>query len=134
MRRFNIVLVSLYFTKDSPLSGVERSYNMFKVFCLLFIQMGYLVYIHAVRPHNDSIFNTLEFINEYCMMALAYLMLKFVNLVQIWDYETQAPQPANIELNTRVEYAAIAIILLMAVLNFLVMIRISVGKLYLKCK
>lgn len=61
---------------------------MFKIFCLLFIQMGYLFYIHTVRPHNDSIFNTLEFINEYCMMALAYLMLKFVNLVQVWDYET----------------------------------------------
>ena len=96
--------------------------------------MGYLIYIHGVRPHNDSIFNTLEFINEYCMIALAYLMLKFVNLVHVWDYETGAPQPESPELNTRVEYAAIAIILLMAVLNFLVMIRISIGKLFLKCK
>ena len=107
---------------------------MFKVLCLLFIQIGYLTYIHAVRPHNDSIFNTLEFINEYSMMALSYLMLKFVNLVHVWDYETQAPQSENIELNMRVEYAALSIILLMALINFLVMIKISVGKLILKCK
>ena len=128
------MLVSLYFSKDSPLSGVERSFYMFKVLSFLIIQTGYLIYIHAVRPHNDSIFNTLEFVNEYCMVALAYLMLKFVNLVQIWDYETNKPMPEDMELNTRVEYAAIVIILLMAVLNFLVMIRISVGKMINKCK
>ena len=68
------------------------------------------------------------------MIALAYLMLKFVNLVQIWDYETHAPKPDSPKLNTGVEYTAIAIILLMALLNFLVMIRLSIGKVILKLK
>ena len=68
------------------------------------------------------------------MIALAYLMLKFVNLVQIWDYETHAPKLDSPKLNAGVEYTAITIILLMALLNFLVMIRLSIGKVILKLK
>ena len=37
-------------------------------------------------------------------------------------------------LNARVEYAAIGIIALMVILNFAVMIRLSIGKLILKCR
>ena len=128
------MLINLYFTKNSPLSDLERSFYLFKVLSFIFIQTGYLLYIHTVHPHNDSVFNLLEFVNEYCMIALAYLMLKFVNLVQIWDYETHAPKQDSPKLNTGVEYTAIAIILLMALLNFLVMIRLSIGKVILKLK
>ena len=128
------MLINLYFTKNSPLSDLERSFYLFKVLSFIFIQTGYLLYIHTVHPHNDSVFNKLEFVNEYCMIALAYLMLKFVNLVQIWDYETHAPKPDSPKLNAGVEYTAITIILLMALLNFLVMIRLSIGKVILKLK
>ena len=38
------------------------------------------MFVHAVRPHADSIFNYLEFINEYSMVILAYIMLKWTNL------------------------------------------------------
>ena len=37
-------------------------------------------------------------------------------------------------LETRVEYAAIGIIALMVVLNFAVMVRLSIGKMILKCR
>ena len=85
VRRFNIVLMNMYFTKDSPLSGVDRSYYLFKIIGFLAIQTAYLSFIHNVHPHNDSIFNKLEIVNEYSMIVLAYLSLNFVNLVQVWN-------------------------------------------------
>ena len=86
VRRFDIVLVNLFFSIDSPLSGAERSFHLFKVLGFMVIQTVYLLFIHNVHPHNDSIFNKLEFVNEYSMVALAYLSLNFVNMVHVWDY------------------------------------------------
>ena len=82
-----------------------------------------------MRPHVDSIFNTLEFVNEYSMVLLTYLMLNFVNLTSILDIVTKEPAAQPVDFNSKVEYTAIAIILFMAVINFVAMIKISVGKL-----
>ena len=80
VRRFNIILMNIYFTKGSPLSGLDRTYYLQKILCFLLIQSAYIIYVHSVRPHNDSIFNTLEFVNEYLMVALAYIMFNFTHL------------------------------------------------------
>ena len=88
VRRFDIVLVNLFFSIDSPLSGAKRSFHLFKVLSFMGIQTMYLFFIHNVHPHNDSTFNKLELVNEYCMVALAYLSLNFVNIVQVWNYTT----------------------------------------------
>ena len=82
------------------------------------------MFVHAVRPHADSIFNTLEFINEYSMVILAYIMLKWTNLTA---NDTQ-------QLDSVMEYVAVVVVFLMAALNLFAMIKISVGKMILKCK
>ena len=68
------------------------------------------------------------------MVVLTYVMLNFTNLTAVYIYATKTVMPPNQYLNTLLEYAAIAIILLMTVINFIVMIKISVGKLLLVCK
>ena len=68
------------------------------------------------------------------MVLLAYLMLNFVNLTAILDPVTKRPAPQPTEFNSKIEYGAIGIILLMTLINFVAMIKISVGKLILKCK
>ena len=134
VRRFNIVLINLYFTKDSPMSGVDRSNYLFKIIGFIAIQTGYMFFIHTVLPHNDSIYNMLEIVNEYSMILLAYLSLNFVNMVQLWNQETKAPMKQSIELNSYIEYVGIGIVLLTICLNFTVMIRLSIGKLIAKCR
>ena len=80
VRRFDIILMNIYFTEGSPISGVERSQYLHKIICFLYIQMLYLSYIHCVHPHSESIYNKLEFVNEYCMVLLAYAMLNFTQI------------------------------------------------------
>ena len=77
------------------------------------------------RPHNESLFNKLEFLNEYCMIALGFVMLNFSNLLPIANPETKEPYPINIDFNTKVEIVAIGIIVFMTGSNFLVMILMS---------
>ena len=92
MRRFDIVLMNSFFTKGSPLNGLnfDRTHYLEKIFCFLIIQTGYILYIHEVKPHSDKIFNTLEYVNEYLMVALTYTMLNFANLVVIQDPDNPA--------------------------------------------
>ena len=35
------------------------------------------MYFHLTKPHEAPMFNRLEFINEYCILALAFTMLLF---------------------------------------------------------
>ena len=42
--------------------------------------------------------------------------------------------PTSAELNEKVEYLAIGLILFMSVVNLGVMVKLSIGKLILKCK
>ena len=82
------------------------------------------------KPHSESIYNKLEYLNEYCMVALAYIMLNFTKLIPIMNPMTNKPLPIDTDFNTNLEYVAISIILFMTVSNFWVMIRMS----YMKCK
>lgn len=134
IRRMDLVIMNVYFTQDSPLSGFDRSMYLQKILCFLYIQIFYIAYIHLVRPHNDSMYNKLEFINEYSMMGIAYCMINFSHVVSIQDPVTREPIPSDKHLNTWVEYLAIAFIALILVINFGAMIFISGKKLYMSIK
>ena len=130
VRRFDIIIMNHFFTAGSPLSGIDRTFYMHKIFCFIFIQYAYLFYVHYTKPHSESIYNKLEYLNEYCMVALAYIMLNFTKLLPIMNPTTNKPFPIDTNFNTNIEYVAIAIILFMTMSNFWVMIRMS----YMKCK
>lgn len=126
VRRFDIILMNIFFTAGSPLSDFSRSWYLQKILCFLCIQIGYLSYIHSVRPHTESLFNILEFVNEYALMALAYLMINFTTIVTYRDPITHEVVPKNESFDAKVEYGAIGIIAFIVGVNFSVMIRISV--------
>ena len=77
VRRLDLILMNIYFTAGSPLSGIDRTMYLQKIICFLFLQTVYLSYIHVTKPHTESVFNTLEIINEYGLVALAYIMLNY---------------------------------------------------------
>lgn len=134
VRRFDLVLINVYFTAGSPLSGVERSWYLQKILSFLVIQIAYLSYIHITKPHEESIFNTLEFVNEYALMALAYLMINFTTLVSLRDAESGDVIPSSERLNLIVEYLAIGVIAFIVVVNFSIMVRLSFKKITTSCK
>ena len=57
-------------------------------------------------------FNKLEFLNEYCMIALTFLMLNFTSIL-----------PIDLEFDSKIEHAAIGIISFIITVNVLVMFR-----------
>lgn len=134
VRRFDLVLVNVFFTAGSPLSGIERSWYLQKILCFLIIQIMYLSYIHVTKPHEEGLFNVLEFVNEYALMAMAYLMINFTNIVALRDVKTNELIPSSERLNTTVEQLAILVIICIVVINFGIMVRLSVQKIILSCK
>ena len=127
VRRFEIILMNVFFTANSPLSGIDRTFYLQKILCFLLIQFAYIIYVHSVHPHNDSIFNLLEFINEYAMVTLGYIMLNFAGIVSIQDpSDPNKVLPQNKQLNQYLEFASIGIIFFMALVNFGTMIKLSV--------
>jgi hypothetical protein len=98
------------------------------------VQMFYLSYIHLTRPHEEQIFNALEFTNEYAMLCLSYLMINFTTIVALRDAKTNELIPSSPNLNKTVEYLAIFLITLITVINFSMMVTISTRKIKLSCK
>ena len=124
VRRFDLILVNLFFTQGSPLSGIDRTFYMEKILLFIAIQSCYLSYIHNARPHFNSLFNRLELFNEYSLCAFAYVMLLFAGVT--WPLEESQ------EKNGR--SAALLIILFIFSLNFFVNARITVKRVSLYCK
>ena len=100
----------------------------------MYVQLLYLAYIHNVKPHDHPSFNNMEFINEYCMVALAYIMLYYTNILALQDSETLRPIPADAVFENWIEWTGITLITFMTLFNFAVMVKISYHKLMLKCK
>ena len=125
VRRFDLILMNIAFTQGSPLTGVDRSFYLFKIYCFMVTEIAYLSYIHLVRPHNENIFNSLELINEYCLLGLAYTMLNYTHLSSV---------PSNPTFDSLIEWIAIGLIILMTVINFGAMIHLSIKKLCLALK
>ena len=71
------------------MSKIERTLYLEKLMLFLVIQTAYLSYIHMAKPHEDPIFNKLEFINEYALIAFGYVMFIFVGLVWPLDEDTE---------------------------------------------
>ena len=76
----------------------------------------------------------LEFVNEYALMGMAYLMINFTTIVAIRDSKTNELLPSSERLNTTVERLAILMIICITVINFGIMVRLSVQKIILSCK
>ena len=92
---------------------------LFKIMGLLIVQTFYVAYIHQVRPHAETIFNMVEFVNEYSLIILGYAMLNYIRL---------SPLPPDQQFNYWVELTVVSIIGIMVIVNFGVMIRLSIGK------
>ena len=75
----------------------------------------------------------MEFLNEYCLLALAYLMINFTKV-------TNHIHPKTRELHMReedavwIEYVTIALISFMTLFNFFAMFKLSSKKIILDCK
>ena len=80
--------------------------------------------------HSDQIFNKLEFLNEYLMILLAYLMLNFTELPDLPATANNATD-LTIEYEPRedhdlvIEFLAIGLIALILLLNLCVMIKLT---------
>ena len=79
----------------------------------------------------------MEFINEYCLMALGYLMLYFAPIVTLRDTQTgmQLETGSSDEVwDKAVEFSAIGLISFMTLINMALMVKISAHKLIVYCK
>ena len=75
VHRFDLVIVNIMFTKDSPLTQFDQTESALKILCFILIQVVYLAYFHSVHPHDQPWFNRLDFCNQYALLALGNLML-----------------------------------------------------------
>ena len=85
VRRFDIILMNQLFTAGNPVTGFDRNFYLHKILCFILIQIGYVIYIYDAHPHTESIFNRLEFVNEFLLILLGYIMLSFTNLIVAAD-------------------------------------------------
>ena len=92
------------------------------------IQTFYILYIIATRPHTTNMFNSLEFFNEGALIILAYVMLIFSGMTPIDDLI------ANNIAYTVAEWLGIGIAIVIAVVNFYVMFKMTYTKMKAKCK
>ena len=99
VRRFDIILMNQLLTAGNPITGFDRNFYLHKIICFILIQIGYVIYIYDARPHTESIFNILEFVNEYLLIFLAYIMLSFTNLITVADPITGKPMPSSLDLS-----------------------------------
>ena len=119
IRRFYIVLINVTF---SSLEVGQRNENLFKIVFFLILQSVYILYIFEARPHNMRIYNRLEFLNEGMLMLLAYVMLIFSGMTPIEDLVANKP------CYNFAEWLGIGIALLICIMNFFVMGKMTVDK------
>jgi len=119
VRRFNIVLVNMFFSPGFPLSNFEQHHYLMKNFCFIFIQTVYLMYIADTKPHSEDIFNILEFFNEGMITLMCYIMVCFTGIGPS-HYIMQSKAPV---------YLSLSITVLIVIANFSVLIRMTIYKL-----
>ena len=126
--RFDLVLMNLVLSADSPFTGAKQSIYLLKIFCLMGIVILYLCYIHISWPHDEPVYNVLEFFNQYMLLLLAYLMLFFTEIF---------PVMPTYSANQIIGRLSICIVFAVVVVNFGFMMKLSIWKVYLrliKCK
>ena len=99
LRRFDIILMNQLFTAGNPITGFDRNFYLHKIMCFILIQIGYIIYIERARPHSEGIFNKLEFVNEFLLLFLGYMMISFTNLIVAADQVTGKPMPKSLTLS-----------------------------------
>ena len=69
-RRFMLVLLYIAFRESSNSS-------ILMIYGFLGIQSVYILYMWIYSPHIDNVYNILEYVNETCLILLAYMGLIF---------------------------------------------------------
>ena len=95
---------------------------MFKAVFFILLQTFYVLYIFDTRPHKGGIHNTLEFINEFALILLGYVMLIFSGLTPIADL-LAAPLSYTVA-----EMSGVAIAVAILLTNFFVMWKKMIDK------
>ena len=126
VRRFDILLVNLWLSQDSPMSGVERTFYLEKILFFISVQLLYISYIHVAKPHENPIFNQLELMNEYSLLALGYVMLMFSGLI-LQDTKFEGLLNYGRSL-------ALLLLLFIVLLNLFTNMKIVTRKICLACK
>ena len=52
VHRYDLVIVNMFFSKDSPLTELDQTESALKIICFILIQVVYLAYFHSVHPHD----------------------------------------------------------------------------------
>ena len=96
------------------MEGDTNNY-LFKAVFFILLQTFYVLYIFDTKPHKGGIHNTLEFINEFALILLGYVMLIFSGLTPIADLL------ANHLSYKTAEMSGVAIAVVIFLTNFFVM-------------
>lgn len=81
VRRFLFVMINISFDAECPWTNFGQSVYLFKIIFFIVVQSVYLMYIVTARPHDKDLFNLLEYVNEGCLIVLAYIMIAFSGVV-----------------------------------------------------
>ena len=80
---------------------------------LLLIETFYVIYIMEAKPHDDSVFNSLEYFNEGALILLCYMMFVYTGIVA-----------DNSILSAKVPlYIQLGIVVAIVVGNFILLVR-----------
>ena len=124
IRRAWIVLLNIFFTPGFPLSNFEENQFLLKIMGFIFVQTCYLFYILHTKPHTRNIFNNLEIFNEGMIIIMCYIMIIYTGISSIQSI---------MNLKSPI-YSSISVTGLILLVNFGVMLQISVQKAKQKIK
>ena len=118
IRRFDIVLVNMFFSPGFPLSNFDHHQYLFKNLAFILIQTSYVIYVADAKPHTNGIFNKLEFFNEGMIILMCYIMVCYAGIGPIQHImESQTPI-----------YLSLGVTGLIVIANFGVMFKMTWSK------
>lgn len=80
VRRFNIVLINMFFSPGFPLSNFKQDQYLFKNFAFIGVQTAYIMYVWDQKPHTNHVFNQLELFNESMIILMCYVMVVYTGI------------------------------------------------------
>ena len=93
------------------------------LYCLIFIQTWYILYILFSMPHIDQLFNYLEILNEIFVVVILYCLVGFT-----------ATSVLGSHAQWMVGYIAIGLIMIIFVLNMSMLVYTVASKVILHWK
>ena len=81
-RRFYIVIINLLLNSGNPWNSFDESRYFYKIILFLLITYVKILFVIDTRPHTQTVYNRLEFINEGALIVLANVMIAFSGIVE----------------------------------------------------